>query len=251
METHANHLHNAPGTKFGHYFFEFLMLFFAVFAGFLAENWREHMADHDREQQYMESMVSDLTLDTVAFRAGYPLKEQRIAAIDSVYLFFESNPSPKAIPISALRNIKRALWDRLYTRNTGTINQLKNAGGLRLIRKRDVRDSIATYDALWERLDYYKQVYYSHQQHGDDMVERMLNANDLLRYYRVDSVGHDVYALIPKSAMIRINAEGLNGYLNFLNRQKRTTLQDEQNYKRLEGKAAVLIKLIKKEYDLE
>ncbi|MCX6221180.1 MAG: hypothetical protein NTZ69_09330 [Bacteroidia bacterium] len=31
METHAHHLHKVPGNKFWHYFYEFLMLFLAVF----------------------------------------------------------------------------------------------------------------------------------------------------------------------------------------------------------------------------
>jgi hypothetical protein len=35
-ETHAQ------GSKWTHYFWEFLMLFLAVFCGFLAENIREH-----------------------------------------------------------------------------------------------------------------------------------------------------------------------------------------------------------------
>ena len=38
METHAQELHKAPGRGWKHYFFEFFMLFLAVFCGFLAEN---------------------------------------------------------------------------------------------------------------------------------------------------------------------------------------------------------------------
>jgi hypothetical protein len=249
-------VHHHPDVHHKHkpwkeYLLEGMMIFLAVFMGFIAENIREHIADHEREQQYMESLVHDLALDTVAFKAGFPVKEKRIAAIDSVYLFFENNPNAKDIPVSVHRNIKRTLWDRIYTRNTGTIDQLKNAGGLRLIRKRAVRDSIVTYDQLWGRLDYYKQVYFTHQQQGNDMVEKMLNASDLLKYYRANETGHDVFPLMPASARIRINTGGLNEYLNFLHRQKNTTIQDEQNYKLLEAKAVRLIELIKKEYKLE
>ena len=43
METHAHHPHTAPGKKWTHYFFEFFMLFLAVFAGFLAENQLENI----------------------------------------------------------------------------------------------------------------------------------------------------------------------------------------------------------------
>ena len=56
METHAYHLHRAPGKKIWHYFFEFLMLFLAVFCGFIAENWREQMREHQREKQFVLSI---------------------------------------------------------------------------------------------------------------------------------------------------------------------------------------------------
>ena len=63
METHANHLHHAPGNNLWHYFFEFLMQFIAVFCGFLAENWREQMVEHHREKEFMHSIVQDIKSD--------------------------------------------------------------------------------------------------------------------------------------------------------------------------------------------
>ncbi|HEY5969946.1 MAG TPA: hypothetical protein VIU35_18315, partial [Chitinophagaceae bacterium] len=62
MEVHA-HSHTAR-KKWTHYFWEFLMLFLAVFCGFLAENQREHMIEHSREKVYMTSLVEDLQKDT-------------------------------------------------------------------------------------------------------------------------------------------------------------------------------------------
>src|SRR5258708_36071994 len=53
METHAHQLHKVPGQGWKHYLFEFLMLFLAVFAGFLAENWRESVVEHRNEKQYI------------------------------------------------------------------------------------------------------------------------------------------------------------------------------------------------------
>ncbi len=57
MEIHASHLHHAPGKKIWHYFFEFLMLFLAVFCGFIAENWREQLQEHQREREFIHSIV--------------------------------------------------------------------------------------------------------------------------------------------------------------------------------------------------
>ena len=68
MEVHA-HTHTAR-KKWTHYFWEFLMLFLAVFCGFLAENQREHFVEHNREKQYMRSLMEDLETDTVELHAA-------------------------------------------------------------------------------------------------------------------------------------------------------------------------------------
>jgi hypothetical protein len=63
MEVPA-HSHT-PRKKWTHYFWEFLMLFLAVFCGFLAENQREHFVEHQREKKYMITLLEDLVNDTV------------------------------------------------------------------------------------------------------------------------------------------------------------------------------------------
>jgi hypothetical protein len=249
MEVH--HHPEVEKKSFKEYLLEGLMIFLAVFMGFIAENIREHIADNEREQQYMESLVRDLALDAAALKAGFPLKEKRIEAIDTVFLFFQSNIKPKTIPLNIYRNVRRATYDRVYTRNTGTINQLKNAGGLRLIRQPDVRDSLATYDWFWDRLSYYKDVYYTDQQIEYGVIEKMLNANDLILSYRLNNSGKSIYPSLSNSSIIGIDNSYLNEYLNLMSRQKITTIQDEERYKILEDKAELLIKMIKKEYNLE
>jgi hypothetical protein len=58
MEVHA-HTHTAR-KKWTHYLWEFLMLFLAVFCGFLAEYQLEHKIEKDRERQYISSLYEDL-----------------------------------------------------------------------------------------------------------------------------------------------------------------------------------------------
>src|SRR6185295_11473198 len=65
METHAHHLHKAPGKKFGHFFFEFLMLFLAVFCGFLVENFREHKIENERATELAKHFYDELKSDSV------------------------------------------------------------------------------------------------------------------------------------------------------------------------------------------
>jgi hypothetical protein len=69
MEVHA-HTHTER-KKWTHYFWEFLMLFLAVFCGFLAENQREHMIEHQREKQYIGSFYEDLTADENDFAKNH------------------------------------------------------------------------------------------------------------------------------------------------------------------------------------
>ncbi len=136
MEVHS-HTHLASGEthterkKWTHYFWEFLMLFLAVFCGFLAENFREHRVEHQREHDFMQSFVLDLERDTAILNASFLLKEGRVQAIDSIFDFFEKNKSATEVTGTVQNNMRRALWDRHLRRNTGTIDQLKNSGSLR------------------------------------------------------------------------------------------------------------------------
>ena len=249
MEVH-HHSHTSR-KKWTHYFWEFLMLFLAVFCGFLAENFREHQVEHQREKQYMQSFIYDLENDTSNLNAGFPLKNQRINAIDSVFLFFEKNTNVSKIPGAVYRQMQRTLWDRHYRRNSTTIDQLKNAGGMRLIRKKNIADSIAAYDLQWVRAEFWREAYIANQEKGKGFIEKIVNAGDLLPEFRNNSTGNSLAARITDSLILRINPAYLNEWLNFLNWQKTTTIQDKRGYQAIEQSADRLIDLVKKEYHLK
>ena len=248
MEVHT-HSHS-PRRKWTHYFWEFLMLFLAVFCGFLAEYQLEHKIERQREKQYMQSLIYDLENDTTNLNEGFPRKDQRIKAIDSIFLFFEANPDAKTIPGTVLRNMRRSLWDRHYRRNSTTMDQLKNAGGLRLIRKKNIADSIAAYDLQWQRAEFWREGYINLQEKGKDMVHKIVNATSLLSKYRTQS-GFISQRNIVDSLSVRINTEHLNEFFNFIADQKITTSQDKAGYQAIEQSAERLIALIKKEYHLK
>ena len=63
MEVHKHPHHVTHKKKWGEYLLEFLMLFLAVFLGFVAENIRETSVEHDREKEYMITMLEDLKAD--------------------------------------------------------------------------------------------------------------------------------------------------------------------------------------------
>ena len=125
------------------------MLFLAVFCGFLAEYQLEHTIEHRKELQFIHSMADDIKLDTAALNGILIRRNRRKEMFDSLTLLLNSSQRDKFI--SRLyyfsRHIQR-LSPVIFTYNDRTIQQLKNGGNMRLIRKQAVTDAIVLYDAL-------------------------------------------------------------------------------------------------------
>lgn len=146
MEVHA-HTHTER-KKWFHYLWEFLMLFLAVFCGFLAENFREHKIEKDREKQYIRSFVEDLGADinSLGERINYCTFTQKLADSTIGLLTRKDRDTVAKDIYHFLRQLHRS---DLFTVNDRTIIQLRNAGGMRMISDKAVSDSM---------MDYYKQV---------------------------------------------------------------------------------------------
>lgn len=146
MEVH-HHSHSS-GKRWTHYFWEFVMLFLAVFAGFLAENQREHYVEHNREKQFIRSLIYDVEADTARLNDLIHQRTLRESRLDSVALLLNSDSADhktKEIYFFATMIPRVTIYQ--FTPNEGTMQQLKNSGGLRLIQKLFVADSIIKYDA--------------------------------------------------------------------------------------------------------
>src|SRR6185503_17762035 len=128
MEVHAHTL--TPRKKWTHYLWEFLMLFLAVFCGFLAENQREHLVEHQREKQYIKSLLQDLKRDTIALSLNIKSREERRICADSLIYelsFSVSKETQNSIYYNAA-NLSRL---QLFNYSNSTIQQLKNSGLMR------------------------------------------------------------------------------------------------------------------------
>jgi hypothetical protein len=146
MEVHHPH-HLTHKKKWSEYLVEFLMLFLAVFLGFLAENLREETVEHHREKEYIHSLVEDLKSDTLQSSEILVKLNNRMIGFDSV---IASLASPG---ITGNSNNAYRLWSKNmgfadFISNDRTIQQLKNSGGLRLIRNKVVSDGIMKYDQV-------------------------------------------------------------------------------------------------------
>ena len=260
MEVHA-HTHPSASSghrkKWTHYFWEFLMLFLAVFCGFLAENQREHMIEHKREKQYMQSLVSDLALDTAYLNLIYKIKLTKAFSIDSTLNYFKIHPESCELTPEVWRTISTTGYDRVFIHHNGTIDQLKNSGGMRLIRKRNIVDSLEGYYQQVTRAEIQRAQWL---QYVDDMRKinaKVWNAFDRIDREKLDSNTLDRWTNIRVVSIddpikIRINREYLNEYLNFLMMQRAFLIASDMVTNRmLFDKAIWLISFIKKEYRMK
>ena len=88
MEVHA-HSHT-PRKKWTHYFWEFLMLFLAVFCGFLAEYQLEHKIERDREKKFIQTFIEDLKTDTASIRRTLDFRKHKKERMDSLMLLLST-----------------------------------------------------------------------------------------------------------------------------------------------------------------
>jgi hypothetical protein len=170
MDIHAHHLHKAPGEKAWHYFFEFLMLFLAVFCGFLAEYRLEHRIERDKEKEFIAAAIREMKSDLL-YIEYFEVDSNRCKNLDTLaVLLLSKDRSQQTI-------IKMYRFFMYYQEPAGRVNfkrstltQLNNAGNMRLIRNSAVVDSLSGWDGSIsnsiEVLNLFNKQFYDNQRLG-------------------------------------------------------------------------------------
>ena len=150
MEVHA-HAHT-PRKKWTHYFWEFLMLFLAVFCGFLAEYQLEHKIEKDREKQFIVSMIADLG-DDIKHLGQIIDQEQRGRDLLDTLISLLNVPAKAREKGNDLYYIARVGPRHVpFSNNSRTFDQLTNSGGFRLIRNAAASNRIMGYYNLFSQV---------------------------------------------------------------------------------------------------
>ena len=248
MEVHA-HSHTAR-KKWTHYFWEFLMLFLAVFCGFMAEYQLEHKIERDREKQFMLSMISDLQNDLENIKTTNAIKKRGVQIADSLLELFNS---PDLKDRSGLIYYYGRLFSathHAFYMTDGTLTQLKNAGGFRLINKRAVVDSILFYDNLYRQLKTNEDILYYRQL--EDYRAVMIRIFDINIFNTM--ISDETGIIMPKGnpPLFNNSKELINEFLMRVHLARRNTNNIiKMDLVKLESKAQGLIKMIKREYHLK
>jgi hypothetical protein len=133
MEVH-HHSHNPK--KWKEYLSEFLMLFAAVTLGFFAENLREHQIEKHREIQFLKNIHLDLERDIKEIDNVISFNVQKQQYGVDLAKLYESDISKDLPKFYFL--VKTLALRTYFQHSTNGIEQLKNAGGLRLVEDDEI-----------------------------------------------------------------------------------------------------------------
>lgn len=219
-QTAGPNLHSG-NKKWTHYIWEFLMLFLAVFCGFLAENQRENIVERHRAKEYAKSLLSDMRLDTGELRRGISVTRFTISSIDSIIAISKRMSSTGTIPRSFYYYSKfisqsfRVDWSR------ATLDQLIQSGNLRYFRNKELVSLINNYYALQGLIAGQNQVEGTHR----DKTMELRNSILLTRYYFLEDFNFSVYSVPSNqnnsldSEMVPLQEDAtrqMDKYLNYL-----------------------------------
>lgn len=240
MEVHA-HSHTER-KKWTHYFWEFLMLFLAVFCGFLAENQREHMIEHLQEKEYIKSFAEDLKQDTAQLKKIINTMEEKLVLKDSL---LQELANPRVLKNSSRAyfffEMSRHFPDFIYTDRT--IQQLKNSGGMRLLRNKPVSDSIVDYDSK------VRTVFIAQEQMNSLVLSYGFEKNKLFQIRLIDTANNGFQS--PGIPLLTQNKNDIEEFYNNMWDQKKFFAFLKRLEIDLLSRGTRLIEFIKKEYHLE
>lgn len=252
MEVHT-HTHT-PRKKWTHYLWEFLMLFLAVFCGFLAENQREHMIEHKREKGFMISMLSDLKADKEMLKNMHLAFTQIVSHLDSLVPILEEGQDMEN---NAERIYRHQVYLNLFYKSIfadRTINQLKNSGNFRLIRKKNVSDKISEYDGYARNFVNNMQDMYILPQWGKLSEEGtgIFKSSVFRQYMRGAKEGtdHTLVRLPNKPYFISTETNKVQKFINLLEQYAVAVEWFNTNTMTALNRATVLDSIIRKEYHL-
>ena len=250
MEVH-HHSHTSR-KKWTHYFWEFLMLFLAVFCGFLAENQREHFIEHQREKVFMESLLEDLKSDTMDLTRDTVFWTEQVRSIDTIKAELNKKPGERN-PVLLYRCVAKMGFVNSFLYQDRTVNQLKNAGNFRLIRKKNVSDALSKYDSyILNELKPIEADFGDNYRDYLNLQDKFFNSEyftmSFIQPQRLDSIAVSSPAII---VMRNRDEDLLFEYYNKLNTRARQLRFRNLLLKSALRRAINLISLVKKEYHIE
>lgn len=249
MEVH-HHAQHGEKKNWKSYAWEFLMLFFAVFFGFLAQNFLEHRLENEKGIQYVKSMIEDIISDSVKINHTLEFSEKQQLGLDSLSQLFDHPPySDSTIKRMYILMLKYTMNDANVALTKRTISQLNNSGGMRLISSKISADEITKYaegaDDIETQGNFFKDV----------ALNEIIKLNNQIFYLKyINGVTRRNIDSIMVKAPIPLANKDKNLLIEYANRLLFTSgALMNYNYKLTNFKAEIpkTIAILKKENNIE
>ncbi|HJS53034.1 MAG TPA: hypothetical protein VJ765_00780 [Chitinophagaceae bacterium] len=253
MEVH-HHAHTSR-KRWTHYFWEFLMLFLAVFCGFLAEYQLEHKIERDRVKEYAAQMVEGLKKDTAQLNYVIGFNQDKFKRFDSLSIILGYPENSRELWNGLYRHVHILFQRRRYNPTTSIFDQVNNTGALRYFKNRELVSKILDYKS---RMDLIMQ-----QDEGEKEVVIGRIEPFIIRHFMLNRLiqRHDSYIATPGWDSTKIGQAPITG---FFNAEPGTMLEFQNHVINAKGaaqlpannkvsqlkRAEALILLLQKEYHL-
>ena len=158
-ETETMEVHHHPQVEkknFKEYVLEGLMIFLAVTMGFIAENIREKITDKERLHDYVLSLTGDLKSDIALYDSSIRFNNRYSQMIDTIFQNLTSEQGDIGKVYIMARRL--TMGSSLISPDSKTFEQMKSSGGLRLIHKQAIADSIGAYYLWTKKFEYWSDM---------------------------------------------------------------------------------------------
>ena len=246
MEAH-HHPHVNHPKKWKDYLYEFLMLFLAVTAGFFVENQREHYVERTREKEFIKSFTEDLKTDTLNLSTWIKNILEYKIKIDSL-MYLLSQPDLNSYGNELYYYSRFATRRNFFKSNDRTITQLKNSGGLRLIRNQEASNGIMSYQQDLEDLETNREIAEKETAFLYPYLSRIF---DPAVFETMTDTSGEINPPQNNPSLRNVNQDQIKEFLFYLHEKKTSYIFTVSLLKNLHNKAGNILTFLKKEYDLQ
>lgn len=251
MEVH-HHTHAGHGKKtWKEYFWEFLMLFLAVFCGFLAEYQLEHYIEKQRAKDFAISLHSDLAADTVTYNGTIARLNICIKKIDTLINILGDTKNITENTASIYRLSVYAFIFPTIVTNESTLQQLLNSGSLRYFKNKALVDSIKVYNTYIQQSKKFSEASSDFNTEFRKIQVRVVEINPMLEFMdRSNILTRDSYTddsasrFFDQLKLLNTDTQLIKEYANWCALKKFYMANSIVMCNRINGKAASVLQIL-------